>query len=128
MPILLLIRGLPGSGKSTLAKEVYVPQGYVHFEADQFFYENGRYIYDPDRRQEAHKRCRDQAYEALSAGRDVAVSNTFIRKWEVEPYRALAKALKADLQIITLTTQFESLHLKDKTRFEEIKSRWEEII
>lgn len=105
-----------------------MPQGYMHFETDQFFHRNGQYAYDPFKKEMANKWCRDKVYEALVAGRDVVVSNDFIRKCEVEPYRALARATKADLRIITLKTQFESFHIKDKKKFEAIKARWEEEV
>lgn len=125
---LQLIRGLPGSGTSTLAKEVYLPKGYVHFESEMFFMENGRFAYDPKKNSEARKWCRDQVYEALCAGRDVVVSDWFIRKESVEPYRVLAKTFKADLNILTIKTQFESKRVKNKAKFEQIKSRWEEVV
>ena len=128
MPKLILIRGLPGCGASTLALREYASQGYVHLETDQFFTKNGRYAYDPNKREEAEKWCRDQVYQALLAGRNVVVSNYFIRKRAVVPYRALAKVLKADLEIIVLRTQFESRHLKNKARFEAIKALWEEDV
>jgi hypothetical protein len=94
---------------------------------DQFFTKNGHYAYDPSKRNQATKWCRDQVYEALLAGRNVVVSNCFIRKCSVEPYRILAKNLKANLEIITLSTQFESPHIKNKALLQQIKSQWEEI-
>ena len=131
MPRLILIRGKYGAGKTTLAEEVYVPQGYVHYEEDHFFYNRGRgrhYAFDPTLRTVARKWCRDHVYKALLAGRDVVVSNCFSSKWEVEPYRALAKALKADLQIITLTTQFESIHITNQALLRQKNSSWEEVV
>jgi predicted kinase len=122
MPRLVLIRGKDGAGKTTLAEMVYVPQGFVHYEEDHFFYNRGggrRYAYDPALRSLASKWCRDHVFKALSAGRDVVVSNFFNCRRTVEPYRALARALKADLQIITLTTQFESLHITNKALLEQ---------
>jgi predicted kinase len=128
MPQLLLIRGLPGSGKTTLAKEVYVPQGFLHFESDDFFRKNGRYAFDPRRRNDARQWCRDQVYEALLAGRDVVVSDNFLSKCEVRPYRDLANHLKAYLKIITLRTQFGSKHITNKALLAQIKSRWQEEV
>jgi predicted kinase len=124
---LKLIRGLPGAGKTTLARKYVTLQGYVHIEPDQFFYKNGRYAYDSSKRNEATKWARNQVYEALLAGRNVVVSDNFIRKSSVEPYRRLASHLKANLEIITLKTQFESPHIKNKAMLEQIKSQWEEI-
>ena len=47
---LILIRGLPGSGKSTLALRLMSSNGLTcaqHFEADQYFMEDGEYNFTP---------------------------------------------------------------------------------
>lgn len=126
----ILIRGLHGSGKSTLAREKYVPQGFVHLETDQFFTDikTGRYAYNPKKLDEARKWCRDCVYNALLAGRNVVVSDTFHCKRLVEPYQALAKRFLARLNIVTLTTQFKSSHHPNPKVNEELKERWEEVV
>lgn len=131
MPELVLIRGPFGAGKSTHAERIFVPRGYVHYEEDLFFYNRGggrRYAYDPSLRMVAKKWCRDQVYMALAAGRNVVVSNCFPNAGSVAPYRALSKALKADLTIITLQTRFESIHVKDPKLIAAMNLRWQEVI
>ena len=130
MQQLVLIRGLHGTGKSTLAREVYVPQGFVHLESDQFFthIKTGRYAYDPTKLSEARKWCRDCVYTALSAGRNVVVSDTFHRKILVEPYQALAKRFLARLEIVTLTTEFQSSHHPNPEVNKLLREKWEEVV
>jgi len=82
---LVLIRGLPGSGKSTMAL-VLAQVGYVHYEADMYFMQDGQYQYDSRQVRQAHQWCREQTLRALQAGKRVVVSNTFTRLQEMEPY------------------------------------------
>ena len=95
---LYIVRGLPGSGKSTFAKAL-VGSDFLVCEADKFFYdEEGNYNFDASKLKEAHEQCRatvemymhdstmnDQFY------REIAVSNTFTREWEMQAYVDLAK-------------------------------------
>jgi len=83
--MLLIIRGLPGSGKSTLAQE-YVAKGYQHYEADMYFMRDGTYTFDQSLLREAHAWCRLMTFRDLKAGKDVVVSNTFVKHWEYQPY------------------------------------------
>lgn len=131
MPELVLIRGPFGAGKTTHAKREYESRGYVHYEEDQFFYNRGggrRYAYDPSLRMVAKRWCRDHVYKALSAGRNVVVSNCFPNRGSVEPYRALAKALRADLKIITLQTRFVSIHVTNPQLIAAMNLRWQEEV
>lgn len=50
--ILYLIRGIPGSGKSTLAHKLVNAENVC--EADQFFYQDGTYVFDRTKLKEAH--------------------------------------------------------------------------
>lgn len=89
MKYFFLIRGLPGSGKSTLATLL---AGDRVLEADQFFETTSGYVFEPTRLPEAHQDCMRRTESALSAGHNkVAVANTFTKKWEMDPYLALAQ-------------------------------------
>lgn len=86
--ILFIVRGLPGSGKSTFASTI----SGVHFEADQFFMQDGSYKFDPSRLKDAHAWCLSQV-ELMMRGSEsrIAVSNTFTQEWEMSSYYDLAK-------------------------------------
>jgi len=92
---LVLIRGLPGSGKSTLASLFG-----AYFEADQFFVATG---FDPSKLGEAHEWCQQNVREALCNGYgNVAVSNTFTQRWEMQPYIEMAEEFGATLVVLSL--------------------------
>ncbi len=123
---LILIRGLPGSGKSTIARQ-FAALGFAHYEADMFFTApDGSYSYDPARAGEAHSWCLCQAIAALAAGRDVVVANTFTRRYELASYRAVAEALGADVEIMTVRGQHESVHGVPPAVIAAMRARWEE--
>lgn len=92
MSSMTLIRGVPGSGKTThahsLARGMKHP---YHVEADMYFEdEDGNYNFSPILLSHAHKWCQERAREMYEAGYDVIVSNTFTRRWEMEPYFQMA--------------------------------------
>lgn len=123
-PKLVLIRGIPGSGKSTLAKAML---GYEHYEADMFFVnENGRYFFDPHKINEAHSWCQLMTKNALVAGKNVVVSNTFSRHWEMQAYYDMAKELGAKLSVVEALGNFQSVHNVPNYVIESMKQRWEE--
>jgi predicted kinase len=88
MKELFLLRGLPGSGKSTLAKSL----GENHFEADDYFMDNGEYKFDVTRLKDAHKWCQLRTEHNMEDDvPKIVVSNTFTQEWEMQPYYDLAK-------------------------------------
>jgi predicted kinase len=97
MKKLFLIRGLPGSGKSTFAKEL-VGSDFLICEADKFFYDReGNYNFDATKLKEAHESCRNRVETYMKDSlvndqfyREIAVSNTFTREWEMQAYIDLA--------------------------------------
>lgn len=121
---LLLIRGLPGSGKSTKAKGM---QDYYHLEADMFFMINGEYKYNITKVPDNHEWCISQTKYYLNRGLNVVVSNTFCQEWEVVPYRDIAKKYGAQLEIITMYSQFKNVHNVPKEVIERMKKNFEEI-
>jgi predicted kinase len=95
---LYLIRGLPGSGKSSFAEKLSVEIT----SADDFFMKDGQYKFDPSKLTEAHQACQARTEFIMKAGNDVAVTNTFTQRWEMEPYILLAKKYKARLTVVDL--------------------------
>lgn len=115
---LTLIRGLPGSGKTTLAK-TFAARGCAHFEADMFFGDD--YQFEPSKLPDAHRWCQESAKAALDAGRDVVVSNTFSRVWEMQPYLSMT----SDVAVIHATGRFGNVHGVPPAAIERMAARWE---
>jgi len=105
--MLILIRGLPGSGKSTLARKL-AKRGFVHLEADMWFEERG--AFDAALLPQAHMWCRAQAIAALEAGRNVVVSNTFIKRADLRPYIVAAARLGMITEVRRAIGTWPSLH------------------
>jgi predicted kinase len=125
--MLLLIRGLPGSGKSTLAMNMILQGKYdVMFEADDFFTDiHGNYVFQPERLQDAHKQCLQNAENALKDGKRVIVANTFTRMWEMKPYVLLTKQLNSPLDIITCRGEYQNIHGCSDDAVQRMKDRFE---
>ena len=118
-----LIRGLPGSGKSTLAQKI---EG-IHLEADMYFVDDdGQYHFDPNKLSDAHRWCQNQSEYWLKQGKSIVVSNTFVRRWEMDAYRKLAKRYKAKLVVKVCRGQFGNVHNVPEETLAQMKKRWQE--
>jgi predicted kinase len=107
MQTLHLIRGISGSGKSTYAESLEVKT----VEADHFFMnQHGQYCYDHKYIRLAHDWCHLEARRLLKAGYDVAVANTFVKKWEMQFYLDLANELNIRVQIKICEGRFPNQH------------------
>lgn len=120
---LYLIRGVPGSGKTTLA-ETLLESGVVdaHYEAD--FYrcdDQGRYVFEASKSGQCHALCLDYTKLALAQGFSVAVSNTFIRIWEMQPYLDLGYRTA----VIHCEGRFKNVHDVPSEKVEEMRRRFE---
>jgi predicted kinase len=121
--VLTLIRGLPGSGKTTLAKTISA----VNFEADMYFTdEKGRYQFEGKNLAQAHNWCELQCDNALKAGQNVVISNTFVKHWEMVAYKEMAKKYKAELVIITCAGNYQNTHNVPQTVINKMKKQWQE--
>jgi predicted kinase len=121
---LFLLRGLPGSGKSTLAKSI----DGLHFEADQFFIDNGEYRFDSAKLRDAHNWCRHSVMDVMKEGHPkVIVSNTFTQEWEMEPYFLLAEELGYQVFSIIVENRHggKNLHGVPQESLDKMKNRFE---
>lgn len=125
---LTLIRGLPGSGKSTRARKIVAAHpNTAHIEADMFFEGPNGYRFDASRIREAHEWCRQRARDALAAGRDVVVANTFTQRWELAPYYEIAAAHGARVVHIECEGRFENTHGVPDEHIRKMAERWEPL-
>lgn len=115
---LILIRGLPGSGKTTMAKAMI---GYIHFEADMQFEVDGIYVYDKSKIKAAHDWCVNSAQQALKEGKNVVVSNTFIKIWELKRYIDLGFNYK----VIEANGRWQNVHGVTEDRIQIMRNNWE---
>lgn len=108
MKKLFIIRGVPGSGKSTLAKSL---TPHV-FEADQYFVgSDGVYRFDKGKIKEAHVDCQQRVEFSMQACTErIAVANTFVKKWEYEPYLKLALKYGYDVEIRICKGGYQNVH------------------
>ncbi len=123
--MLYLIRGWPGSGKSTKAKEL-LTEGLidVYFEADMYF-ESSKlgYVFDPKLIPQAHAWCLRKTKEALSQGKNVAVSNTFIKLWEAQKYMDLG----FPYEIIECSGLYQNTHNVPVDKVVSMRASYEEF-
>lgn len=125
---LILIRGLPGAGKSTLAKKMIGDgDANAHFEADQYFYRNGSYAFDPTLLPEAHNYCLTSTKCALESGKSVVVANTFVKREHLAPYLQLAKRLSCKVRVIKCTGNFKSIHNVPQATIARMRKEWEDL-
>lgn len=119
---LILVRGLPGSGKTTFAIRIAA----IWCEADHFFTKDGVYSFDPTKLKEAHAQCLSQAQQALAAGHDVVVANTFTRIWEMQKYLDLARDRGATVTVYKTIGEYANVHGVPPEVVERMRSRWED--
>ena len=125
---LILVRGIPGSGKSTKAKSMLASNpNRVHLEADMFFEASGEYKFDPTLLSTAHDWCYSNTVFNLLSGKDVVVTNTFTKTWEMESYLAAGQRLGCDITIIEMKSEYGSIHGVPEAKLRQMKARWEKL-
>lgn len=125
MSTMVLIRGLPGSGKSTLAYEyANYEYGCEYFEADMYFMQDGEYKFDRNLIHQAHKWCMSKTSDALFAGKNVVVSNTFTTFEELRPYFQMANDFGCKLVVIECTGEFGNAHAVPEATIARMRDRW----
>ena len=126
MQHIYLIRGGAGNGKSFLANIIHQWQEYAWLEADMYFMDDGEYKFDKTRLKDAHQWCQKQFECWLESGRNIIVSNTFTKKWEMQFYKDLAAKYGAKVtEIIVRSDDFGSIHNVPEETIERMKREFE---
>lgn len=127
MTNLYIIRGVPGSGKTTLANTMF-KHGMVDcvVEADMFMCDDqGNYSFNPKMLKFCHEQCQRFSDTSLKIGHNVAVSNTFTRKWEMQPYLDMAEKHSAQVTVIVCQGDYGNTHGVPDDKVAEMKRRFE---
>ena len=130
-----MIRGVPGSGKTTMARDKYVRKGYLHYEADMLMVKGldadlnvidpsamDVYEFDRSKLKKCHDACFHATKHALEQGRNVVVSNTFIRLWEMQRYLDLPYKVT----VVRATGEFINTHGVPEHVVERMRESFEE--
>lgn len=124
---LYLIRGIPGSGKSSFAMQLF-NTGLVHhiFEADDYMYEEGLYVFKPEKLSYSHRMCQSNTVQSLIEGRSVAVSNTSTTEKEVETYRKIAEECNANFVSLIVENRHNgvNIHNVPEDKIQQMKQRF----
>ena len=114
---LYLIRGLPGAGKTTLAHRI----APLVYSADDYFGTGALYCYDATKIKEAHEWCQEKVRAAIKSGLDIAVANTFTRRWEMQPYFDIIDTCFSDSELAA-----RCIHGVPAAKIAEMRARWEQ--
>ncbi|MBC8522971.1 ATP-binding protein [PVC group bacterium] len=108
-----LVRGLPGSGKTTIANKLC----NIVCSADDYFDKIAEQagstyseVFDPIHLPDAHGQCQKDTEQAMKDGKNVAVANTFVKKWEAKRYFDMASEYGYTVCVIECQSQFGSVH------------------
>jgi predicted kinase len=123
----IILRGLPGSGKSTLAKQLVAEHGFTHLEADDHFYVNGAYKFDPARAADAHALVAREALTALLAGARVVIANTHVRLWEMAAVVGAATLAQRRFCFVECRGAFGNVHAVPEAVIFGMQERWEAL-
>ena len=123
---LFLIRGLPGSGKTTLAESLDID---AIVAADDYFYdEGGNYNFDAAKLPDAHGFCKNRVCVCMeNEVEKIAVTNTFTKEGEMEPYILLAETYEYTVFTIIVENRHgnKSIHNVPSETIDKMRNRFQ---
>jgi hypothetical protein len=58
----------------------------------------------------------------------VIVANTFVERWEVEPYLKMAEQCNARIEILTCRDEYQNIHGVPQETIERMRDKWQENV
>lgn len=112
--VMVLMRGCPGSGKTYLSKlllqrvqiksELY--DKFI-FSADNYFYQRGVYVFNPEYLGDAHALTQQCVLSAAAESRNpIIIDNTNTQVWEMKAYAKIGVQYGYDLEILEPNTSW----------------------
>ena len=87
---------------------------------------DGVYDWNPELLENAHAWClKETKFMLVELGYNVVVSNTFSRKWEMQPYLDLAASLGIEVEIHICDGKYKSVHGVPDHVVENMRRRFE---
>lgn len=107
--VLYIMQGPSGSGKSTVAQKL-ASERTVVFSTDDYFYEDGVYVFRPELLKVRHVANQGRTRVALEHGWSVVVDNTNIQRWQARPYVEMAVSLNIPVVFIRCEARWKNIH------------------
>lgn len=108
-----ILVGPAGSGKSTLARKM-IEEGKAseYWEADMWMVDDitGLYNFEPKKLAYCHNNCQRYTEFSLQQRKSVIVSNTTLRRKDLNLYLDIAAKYNASVKIIKMLTRYKSIH------------------
>ena len=128
---LTIIMGIPGAGKSTLAAKLFRENNTNNlifvYEADQYMMENGQYKFDPTKLAYCHRMCQQNTEMSLRDGHNVIVSNTTLRRRDLNVYLEIAEEVGVPVRVIRMKSFYGSIHNVPEEKIAMMKRQMEEF-
>ncbi|GBN83399.1 NEDD4-binding protein 2-like 1 [Araneus ventricosus] len=127
--LLIVLRGLPGSGKSTLAKKL--KSSGVVCSTDDYFYKNGKYLFDVSLLKSAHLWNQERTRDLVSKNvTPVIIDNTNTKAWEMLPYVKMGKDFDYEVIILEPDTpwKFQPQELAIRNKHNVCKEKIEKML
>jgi adenylate kinase family enzyme len=124
-----VIRGSSGSGKSTFAKKILglYPEA-KQFETDDLFMQDGEYKFDFTKLRENHAENFRRVAKAMEEGiSPIILSNTSIKKWEMQNYIDAAKTNGYYIIIKKMGGEFKNEHGVPEDKVKMMRQNFEEL-
>jgi hypothetical protein len=100
----------------------------IHFEADMYFEQDGKYKFEPSKIKDAHAWCQDKVETSMMVDiPKIVVSNTFTQEWEMEHYYKLAKKYNYKVFSVIVENRHNGVneHGVPEDKIEVMKNRFE---